>query len=383
MIKTIIAVAASGTLLLTGCVAPATDAPGVAYRVITARRADVEQVTKYPAAIRGRQDVAIYAQVSGKITAVAVAEGDRVRRGQRLFVIDPVPYRAALGTAEATLAAARAAEADARLTLDGKRALRRDSVISQYELSRAENALLSAEAAVALAEAQVTSARNDLSYTTVCAPSDGVVGTIPYRVGALVGPDAAAPLTTVSDNGEMYVYFSLPEARVLALSRQCGAAAGDLADRMPAAWLYLADGSRYEAEGRIESVSGVIDEATGSVQVRAVFPNVGGLLRSGGAGNVGLVERTEGAVVIPQSATYELQDHVYVYRVVAGRTRSTRVSVCAVDAARQYIVTDGLTAGDSIVAEGVNMLSDGIGIRVKGSDNMRGASGDADGLMTR
>lgn len=165
--------------------------------MFTVNASSVETTDDYPATIRGRQDIEIYPQVSGKIVKVAVTEGERVRRGQTLFIIDQVPYRAALHTATANVQAAKANVATAQLTYDGKKELFDQKVISQFELSTAKNALLTARAQQAQAEAQEVDARNNLSYTVVTSPADGVVGTIPYRVGTLVSSSSAQALTTV------------------------------------------------------------------------------------------------------------------------------------------------------------------------------------------
>ena len=238
------------------------------YPVVTVAQSAVEVTEDYPATIRGRQDIEIFPQVTGKITRVAVTEGERVCRGQTLFIIDQVPYEAALQTAIANVEAASAAVATAQLTYDGKRQLFDQKVISQFELSTAHNALLTAQAQQAQAEAQELNARNNLSYTIVTSPADGVVGTIPYRVGALVSSSSASPLTTVSDNSVMYVYFSLPENRMLSLIRRYGSVEQTLR-QMPAVTLRLNDGTSYGVEGRVESISGVIDAQTGAVSLRA------------------------------------------------------------------------------------------------------------------
>jgi len=335
-----------------------------AYPVAKVARESVETTADYPATIRGRQDVQIYPQVEGKLTAVRVVEGQRVIKGQTLFVIDQVPYRAALQTAVANVKAARAAMATARLTCEGKRELYAQKVISRFELSTAENALQAAGAQLAQAEAQEVNARNNLSYTVVKSPADGVVGTIPYRVGALVNSSVQQPLTTVSDNSEMYVYFSMPENSMLALIRRYGTVDQTL-KRMPGVSLRLNDGTLYGSKGRVESISGVIDSQTGSVSLRAVFPNPTGLLHSGGAGNVVATQRTDGALTIPQGATFELQDKVFVYRVVDGRAKSTRIEVTPLNDRKKYIVRSGLKQGETIVTEGAGMLQDGMPITTR------------------
>ena len=225
---------------------------------------------------------------------------------------------------------------------------------------------MAAKAAMSQAEAQVTDARNNLSYTVVTSPCDGVVGTLPFRVGYLVGADMASPLTTISDNSEMYVYFSMPENRMIDLIRSYGSAS-NVVEKMPPVTLYLNDGSTYETAGHIESISGVLDQSTGSTSVRAVFRNPAGLLHSGGAGNVGMVKKSTRVIEIPQSATYELQDKVYAYRVEGGKAHAVRLKVEPVKENNSYIVVSGLSAGDVIVTEGVGTLTDGAEIKLKTS----------------
>ena len=334
------------------------------YSVMTISTSDVTIPSTHSATIRGRQDIAIYPQVSGTISKVCVKEGEVVRQGQLLFIIDQVPYKAALQTAKANVAAAEASVATAQLTYDSKKELFAKNVVSQFDLSTANNNLLTAKAQLAQAEAQRVNAANNLSYTVVKAPTDGVVGTLPYRVGALVSASIPQPLTTVSDNSEMYVYFSMTENQLLALTRQYGSIAETLKS-MPGVQLQLSDGSTYDQTGRVESISGVIDTSTGSVSLRAAFPNPNGLLHSGGAGNVVIPVQKTGALVIPQGATFEIQDKRYVYKVVDGKAQSALVQVTRVNGGREFIVDEGLAPGDVIVAEGVGLLREGTPIKAK------------------
>ena len=337
--------------------APTAPAPAE-YAVLTVETADRTVPRVYSAAIRGRQDIAVYPQVSGTITELKVTEGETVRQGQTLFIIDQVPYKAALRTAEANVQAARAGVATAQLTYDSKKELFARNVVSQYDLSTAENALLTARAQLAQAEAQRVNAANNLSYTAVKSPANGVVGTLPYRAGALVGPTLPQPLTTVSDNSLMYVYFSLTENQLLDLTRTYGSIEATLRS-MPDVQLLLNDGTLYGHPGRIGSISGVIDTSTGSVQLRAEFPNAEGLLHSGGSGNVILPATYADCIVVPQSATFELQDKVYVYKVIDGRASSSLIEVAPISDGREYIVRSGLVPGDTIIAEGVGLLREG------------------------
>ena len=343
--------------------APMTMGPGESA-VMTIATTDREIPSNYSATIRGRQDIAIYPQVSGTISELRVTEGQSVSKGQTLFIIDQVPYKAALQTAEANVAAAKASVATAQLTYDSKKELFAKSVVSQYDLSTAENTLLTAKAQLAQAEAQRVNAANNLSYTVVKAPANGMVGTLPYRVGALVSASMPQPLTTVSDNSEMYVYFSMTENQLLNLTRKYGSIANTLKN-MPDIQLQLNDGSIYDQTGRIESISGIIDSSTGSVQLRAAFPNKGGLLHSGGAGSIILPVNYTDCIVVPQVATFELQDKVYVYKVVDGKATSSMIDVEKINNGREYIVKSGLVPGDVIVAEGVGLLREGTPIVAK------------------
>ncbi|WP_300799093.1 efflux RND transporter periplasmic adaptor subunit [uncultured Alistipes sp.] len=344
--------------------APTAMGPGE-YAVTTIATTDREIPSNYSASIRGRQDIEIYPQVSGTIFQLCVTEGQRVSNGQTLFIIDQVPYKAALQTAEANVAAAEASVATAQLTYDSKKELYARKVVSLFDLSTAENNLLTAKAQLAQAEAQRVNAANNLSYTIVKSPANGVVGTLPYRVGALVSASIPQPLTTVSDNSEMYVYFSMTENQLLDLTRRYGSIEETLKN-MPDVELQLNDGSLYDQTGRIESISGVIDTSTGSVQLRAAFPNKGGLLHSGGSGNIILTTNYKDCIAIPQAATFELQDKVYVYKLVDGKASSAPVQVASISNGTEYIVLSGLVPGDVIITEGVGLLREGTPVVPKG-----------------
>ena len=354
-------------LMVTGCkqAPPAQMESG--YEVMTLAPADRMLSSIYSATIRGRQDIEIYPQVGGTLTKVCVSEGQRVRNGQALFIIDQVPYEAALQTATANVEAAKATLATAQLTYDSRQELYKENVVSAFDLSTAKNSLLAAKAQLAQAKAQEVSARNNLSYTVVKSPADGVVGTLPYRVGALVGSTITQPLTTVSDNSDMYVYFSMTENQLLGMIRQYGSK-DEALKQMPAIELQLNDQSSYAQKGKIETISGVIDRSTGTVSLRAVFPNKEGLLHSGGAGNVIIPTQKSGALVIPQAATFEIQDKRYVYKVVDGKAQSAQVQVTNVNGGQEFIVDEGLVSGDVIVAEGVGLLREGTPIQAKAAN---------------
>jgi membrane fusion protein (multidrug efflux system) len=341
----------------------ATDA-GVkpSFAIMEVKAADKELSTSYSATIRGRQDIDIYPQVSGTIEKLCVTEGQTVRRGQLLFVIDQIPYRAALKTAVANVEAARAAMATAELTYNSNKELYAQKVVSEFSLKTAENTYLTAKAQLTQAEAQEVNARNNLSYTEVKSPSDGVVGALPYRVGALVGANLPYPLTTVSDNSDMYVYFSMTENQLLALTRQYGSM-DEALKNMPEVELILNDNSVYNKKGVIESISGVIDRQTGTVMARVVFPNESRLLHSGASGAVVVPSIYKDCIAIPQGATVQMQDKVVVYKVVDGKAVSTLITVAGINDGREYVVLSGLQSGDEIISEGAGLVREGTQVK--------------------
>lgn len=329
------------------------------FKVGKAEKKDITLNQKYSATIRGRQDIDVYPQVGGTLQKLCVTEGQKVTKGQTLFIIDQVPYQAALNTAEASQKAATAALATAQLNYDSKKKLFDEQVISDVELQTAHNALLSAKAQVAQADAQVVNARNSLSYTVVKSPANGVVGTLPYRQGALVSANMPQPLTTVSDNNEMYVYFSIAEAQFLQMVRSSENVEQAIA-AMPELTLQLVDGSEYEVKGKVESASGVVDRTTGSVQLRAVFGNPSHTLHSGSTGNIILPALYKDVLVIPTTATVQLQDKYKVFVVDKdGIAHGQIVSVLPQTNGREYIVTSGLDGSESIVSEGAGMVKEG------------------------
>lgn len=334
------------------------------FASIKVSTSEINVTEKYPASIEGRQDIAIFPQVSGTISKVCVKEGQKVRKGQSLFIIDQVPFKAALQMAQANVEAAQAGVATAQLVYDSRVKLFDEKVISEFDMLTSKNQLLTAKAGLAQAEAQLVNAENNMTYTQVLSPVDGVVGTIPFRAGALVSPAIPQPLTTVSDNSQMYVYYSISEIQLLGLTAQHGSMDEVLAN-LPPVTLELADGSIYGEKGKIETISGVIDPRTGSVSVRAVFPNVGGILHSGASGRIILDRKHEDVIIIPCSATFELQDLVFAYKYINGKAVSSRLSVALTDDGRNYIVNSGLEEGDIIISEGVGLIRDGQDITLK------------------
>ena len=333
------------------------------YEMMVLQPTSRELSSNYSATIRGKQDIDIRPKVSGYITAINVREGETVHKGQTLFVIDQAPYEAELQTATANVNVAKATVAASELTLESKEQLFEKKIISAYELQMARTSLARDKALLAQAQANETNARNNYNYTMVKSPADGVVGSLPFREGALVSASDATPLTTGSDNSDMYVYFSMTESQVLSLSRQVGNL-DNVKKNMPDLELQLADGSIYSEKGRIEAISGIIDPTTGAISVRAKFPNRRRLLLSGGSGNVILPHEQQGCIVIPQSATFEVQDQVYAFKYENGEARSKIIHVFEISNGKEYIVESGVSQGDTLITEGVGILKDGAKVNI-------------------
>lgn len=312
----------------------------------------------YPATIRGIQDVQVRPKVSGFITKVYVHEGQAVKAGQLLFAIDSETYRAAVRQAQAGVNTARAQLNTARLTYENNKKLFDKHVIGQFELATAQNSFTTAQASLAQAEASLASAKETLSWCLVKSPAAGVVGSLPYKAGALVSASSPDPLTTVSDISMVEVFFSMSERDILGLTKTAGSV-GEALKEMPSVKLLLADGTVYGHPGKVVKMSGVIDAATGAYSIIAHFANPERLLKSGGAGQIVIPRTNSNAIVIPQEATASVQNKLFVYKV--GKDNKVNYSEIKVDPQNDgntYIVTSGLSVGDRIVVKGLTKLTD-------------------------
>lgn len=355
-------IAAVGLLAVLGAASCKQKAEGqkeaVTYPLLKVSPEDRTLSVSYSAVIEGKQDVEVRPQVAGFITDVLVKEGAKVRKGQTLFVIDTIPYAASYREAKAGVATAEAQLATAELSLEGSEDLYAEKVISDFELQTARNSYNSAVAALRQAQAAEASAAQNLSYAIVKSPVDGSAGMTSIRVGTLVSSSMSEPLISVSDNSQMYVYFSLPEKEVLSMTRQYGSIDNTIASFQPVT-LTLSDGTVYEQEGRIDVISRIVDKTTGAVSIRAVFDNKGDRLMSGSSGKINISYDREGCIVIPQTATYEIQDKIFVYKVVDGKAVSNEIKVFKINDGKEYIVESGLDEGDVIVSEGAGLLREG------------------------
>ena len=327
-----------------------------AYPLLTLKTENRTLSTTYSTVLEGKQYVEIRPQVSGFITDVLVNEGAQVRKGETLFIIDTIPYAAAYEQAKAAVATAEAQEATSRLTLEGQEELYSENVISDFELQTSRNSYLSAKAALAQATAQEISAANNLSFAKVSSPVTGVAGMTSIRVGTLVSSSMAEPLITVTDNSSMYAYFSLTEKEALRLIRQYGSIEKTIASYPPVS-LILSDGSTYEIKGKIDAISGIVENSV--IRVRAIFDNPDGLLINGSSATISIPYTRENCIVIPQEATFEIQDKIFAYKVVDGKATSAMIEVFGINNGREYIVESGLSEGDVIVATGAGLMREG------------------------
>lgn len=336
--------------------------PPKEYQVVAVTPEKATINTDYPATLRGKLDVEIRPQVSGQIVRLAVDEGAEVHKGQLLFEIDPVQYREQYNVAEAAVRVAESKVATARLTAENNRLLAKEQVIGPYALQTAENDLLTAEAALAQAKAQLVAAQQNLSFTRVVSPTDGVVGSIPFRVGSLVSPSMVQPLTTVSNISEMYAHISLSERELLQMTEE-GKSTEKALDLFPPVKLTLLDGSDYPHQGKIATLSGVIDPQTGTINVRILFPNPERLLRSGSSGSVKLSSVLDGVFKISSKSIYTIQERTFVYVVDAKNIiHSREVKTIDQTDGASVLVTEGLEAGERIAADGIITLREGMTI---------------------
>lgn len=332
------------------------------YPVMTVGTQGSETQTTYPASIKGVQDVEIRPKVSGFITKLCVQEGQVVKAGQLLFVIDNTTYQAQVRQAQAALNSAKVQLNTTKLTFDNSKKLHERNVIGSYELQTAENNYENARAAVAQAQASLASAKDMLGFCFVKSPANGIVGSLPYKVGALVSAQSVEPLTTVSNASSVEVYFSVTEKDVLDMSKRAGGTHAAIED-FPEVKLKLADGTLYQHPGKVVKMSGVINQATGAVSLIARFPNPEHLLKSGASGTIIVPRMSNNSLVIPQSATTEIQDKVFVYKVgPKNQVRYTEITVDPQNDGNNYVVTGGLKAGDKIVTRGLTTLKDSLEI---------------------
>jgi len=315
---------------------------------------------EYPAAIQGAIDIDVRPQVSGYLQSVLVNEGAYVSAGQTLFKINENPYREALNNAKASLHAAEAAILNAQLEVDKLTPLVLNKVVSEFQLKTAKTAYKIAQANAEQAKASVASAQINLGYTNVKATVSGYIGRIPKKQGSLVSPTDQIALTQLSDIHEVHVYFALAENDFNSFNANYpGKSPADRIKHLPAVELVLADNSIYPIKGKIDMIDGQFDKNTGAITLRASFPNASGTLRSGNTGKLRLGLKHDDAILIPQSATVEMQDKVFVFALNKGNKVNKMPITVVGKSGNNYLVKDGVKSGDQIVLSGLDRLQEG------------------------
>ncbi|HLA56202.1 MAG TPA: efflux RND transporter periplasmic adaptor subunit [Flavobacterium sp.] len=351
------------SLLLVGCNNAAADvaaAPPATLPVLDISLQTATTEAEFPAAIEGTIDVEIRPQVSGTLDKVFVDEGAYVTKGQPLFKINDNPYTEQLNNALASQNAAEAAAVNAQLEVEKLTPLVQNKVVSDYQLKTAKAGLSIAKANIAQARATAATARINLGYTLIKAPVSGYIGRLPKKQGSQITPADPEALTQLSDIKEVYAYFSLGENDFINFKSQySGNTINDKLKNLPPVSLVLADNSEYTEKGKIDMVDGQFDKTTGAITLRATFPNSKGLLRSGNTGKIKLSITHTNSLVVPQDATLEIQDKVFVF-VVDKKNAVTKQPVTVVGkSGTDYLVSDGIKIGDRIVTKGFESLPDG------------------------
>lgn len=328
------------------------------YQVMEIKKDSITLYKDYPTTLEGQQTVEIRAKIAGYIEDILVDEGDMVRKGQVLFRINANDVLATVRSAEAQVKVVEAEIETAKINLEKTKPLVEKEIVSTFDLRSAEVALLAREAQLAQAKANLANAKANLQYAVITSPTDGIIGNFPYRVGSLVSSASVQPLTSISNTAKMFAYFSMNEKEFLNLTQGLeGSTLQKKLAGLPDVNLILADNSVYETRGRIETASGLIDTQTGSVNLRATFPNPSSTLRSGSSGKIRLPQHMNDAIIIPQKAVYELQGKHFAYVVGAeNKVQNTEIEVIAGNLKDSYVVTGGLKPGDQIVIEGITGL---------------------------
>lgn len=339
--------------------------PASSYPVFTIVPQTATLNTDYPATLQGEQNIEIRPKVDGFVEQIFVDEGSVVKKGQLLFKINAPQYQQDVNNAAAAINSAEADVNSAQLLVNKTKPLVDKDIISHYELESDQFALNTKKAALIQAKTALANARTNLGYTTITSPVNGVIGTLPYKVGTLVTSATANPLTTVSNIGKVYAYFSLNEKQLLDFSRNVkGATIKQKIANTPAVSLILSDGSNYPEQGHVETISGLVDTQTGSASFRAAFPNPVGLLRSGTSANVRIPQQIKDGILIPQRSSYELQGKHFVYVVdQTDVVKNVEVQIMDLSAGQYYVVTSGLKAGDRVVYDGNSSLKDATKIK--------------------
>jgi membrane fusion protein (multidrug efflux system) len=336
----------------------------MSFPVQSAEKANVTVYSQYAANIEGEQNIEIRPKVDGFVDKIYIDEGSRVKKGQLLFKLSAETLNQQVNAANAKVEVAKAQVVSAQVEVDKIKPLVEKNIISSVQLQTAESGLNAAKAQLSAANADYLNAKENLSYTLITSPVDGMIGDIPYRVGSLVGRSETQPLTTVSNISNVYAYFNLNEKQLLQFNRLLnGKSVEEMIKSLPEVELILADGSVYEQKGRIETINGMVNPRTGSVSYRAIFPNPANLLRSGISGHVKLPSMQNEVILVPQKATFELQGKKFVYLVDKDSKILSKEVIVSESIDQNFIVQTGLTEGQTFVVDGLIKLREGMQIK--------------------
>lgn len=321
---------------------------------------NVKVHTDFNASVQGINDVEIRSQVDGIITRIYVDEGASVHKGEPIFRIDERPFLQELNRANANLTTAKAALEKASIEKERTERLAQNNVVSDVQLKTAQAEYNEVLGNLKQAEAAVSSASINLEYTTVTAPADGFVGSFPYKTGSLVSRNAPVPLTKLTSHNIMYVYFSMSEKDFARFNDTYpGNTVDEKIAKVPAVELILQDNSLYPQNGKLDMVAGQFNQETGMIVFRASFTNTDNLLKSGTSGKIRLSFVEENQIVVPQKATFELQDKVFVFVLDNENKVERRLIQIKRSVPNYYILRSGLNEGDKIVLSGIGRLKDG------------------------
>lgn len=348
---------------------PGKTLPAPSVSTITVKKESVATYRQYAANLEGVANVEIRPQVGGYIEKIYVDEGAYVTKGKPMFLVNDKPFTEQLKQATAALGFAKANARKAAIEVARLEKLVAGKVISQVQLDNAKAALDAENSKIAQAEAAQKSATINKDFTLIKAPVSGYIGSIPYKVGSLIGGNEPLPLTVLSDIHNMYAYFSMSENDFLEFTkRYSGKSMDDKIKQVPDVSLLLADNSIYGEMGRIDIVKGQFDKATAAITFRATFPNAGSLLRSGNTGKIVIPIRYPDVIQIPQAATFQMQNKIMAY-VIGKNNTLTSVALKILDKNDQYyIVSEGVKPGDNLVVKGVDRLREGMLVNPKNNN---------------
>jgi membrane fusion protein (multidrug efflux system) len=364
--KKIIAILFIGTLFIVSCNTkdtPQTESP-TAYPTLTLKAQKADVSVEYPTTLEGEQTVEIRSKIDGYIEQVYVEEGSAVAKGQPLFKIDANSYLQEVNNKKAAVLAAEASLETAVIQTKRTAALAEKKIINNYELTSAKNIERVKRAELSQANADLSAAKSKLAFTNIESPINGVVGSLPYKIGSLVSSSAPEPITTVANTKNVFAYFSLSQQQLNSfLSQYTGTQLKDKFKNMPAVSLVTADGETYSVKGKIQTLSGVLNASTGSANFKAVFPNPDGKLWSGASATIVIPTQFTDAILVPKKAVFELQGRFFVFTVDAQNVvHNTEIKIRNTATEKEYVVTEGVKSGDTIIIDGIGNLKDGVKI---------------------